>query len=299
MGGRAAALWVLCAIGAAAADYAGAAACQACHAAEYESQSKSAHAHALAPSAPGQPGDWAFGAGEQAITFVSRVDREHYRELSETWFRSLNGFATTPGHRDRAGVTSRIFDPAARILRCFACHSTGALSLDSDNRITPGEPGVRCEDCHGPGAAHVRDPAHNRVRNPAAMAAAQVNALCGQCHRLLLEDEREAADLHDPRNARNQPLWLGASACFRKSKTGLSCVRCHSPHAALEKSASAYDRACAGCHAAVRHTQPVATAACVECHMPAVQLENLAFRNHRIAIYAAGDPVVPVSEKRR
>ena len=30
--------------------------------------------------------------------------------------------------------------------------------------------------------------------------------------------------------------------------------------------------------------------------MPAVRFENLTFRNHRIAVYAAGDPV---NEKRR
>jgi hypothetical protein len=290
---------LVCAASACAADYAGADTCKACHPAEYEAQSKSAHAHALAPSPAGQPGDWAFGAGEQAITFLSRVDSEHYRELGETWYRSLNGYGITPGHRDRAGVTSRIFDPAARILRCFACHSTGPLALDADNRITPSELGVRCEVCHGPGAAHARDPAHNRVRNPAAMPAAQLNTFCGQCHRLLLEDEREATDLRDPRNSRNEPLWLSASACFRQSKTGVSCVRCHSPHEAIEKSAAAYDRVCAGCHAGTRHAQPVGEQACVECHMPAVRFENLAFRNHRIAVYAAGDPVRPVSERRR
>jgi hypothetical protein len=64
-----------------AADYVGTEACRKCHAAEYEAQSHSAHAHALlSPSTSSQPDDWAFGAGTHAITFVSRVDRENYRE---------------------------------------------------------------------------------------------------------------------------------------------------------------------------------------------------------------------------
>src|ERR1700722_18999116 len=87
-----------------AADYVGAAACGKCHAAEFRAQSESAHAHALAPSSDTQPGDWAFGAGAQAITFVSRVDREKYREHGETWYRAIGGYALTPGHSNTAGV---------------------------------------------------------------------------------------------------------------------------------------------------------------------------------------------------
>ncbi len=63
-----------------ASDYAGAGACANCHAAEAEVQAKSAHAHAIARSSREQPGDWAFGAGEQAITFARRLDPEHYLE---------------------------------------------------------------------------------------------------------------------------------------------------------------------------------------------------------------------------
>ena len=153
--------------------------------------------------------------------------------------------------------------------------------------------------CHGPAVAHTRDPVHNRVRNPAARTAVELNTFCGQCHRLILEDDREATDVRDPRNSRNEPLWLAASACFRNSKGGLSCLQCHSPHEPLERNMSAYNRVCASCHAAPRHSQSIREQACVECHMPAIQFENLAFRNHRIAVYSPADPVVPLSAKRR
>jgi len=280
---------------AAAADYAGAQACKTCHPTEFEAQSRSAHARALAPSAAGQPGEWAFGAGVQAITFVSRVDRERYLEHGETWFRALNGYGITPGHRDSRGMTFRIFDPVARILRCFACHSTGPLALgETDDRIVPSEMGVRCEVCHGPAAQHAADPARYHPRNPGALAAAELNALCGKCHGVALEPDQEATNLRDPRNSRNQPLWLSASACFRKTKGGIACVACHAPHEPMETRPAAYDAACRNCHSAPRHSVAVSAQACVECHMPAVPFQNLAFRNHRIAVYAPRDPVQPL-----
>ena len=126
--------------------YVGAAICGKCHSAEFDLQSASAHARTLAPSAAGQPGDWAFGAGAQAITFLSREDREHYRELGQTWYRELNGYGITPGHSNLNGISFRLFDPDARILRCFACHSTGPLTLGDDDRILPHEPGRALRD---------------------------------------------------------------------------------------------------------------------------------------------------------
>ena len=85
-------------------EYAGANACKACHAAQYELQSRSEHARALAKSKPEQPGEWAFGSGLQAITFVSRADQESYLEHGESWFRELKDYARTPGHRSNAGM---------------------------------------------------------------------------------------------------------------------------------------------------------------------------------------------------
>ncbi len=281
-----------------AADYAGAEVCRNCHAAQYELQSRSAHARTLARSTSTQPGDWAFGAGEQAITFVSRVGRDHYREHGETWYRSLNGYSLTPGHQNAAGVQFRIFDPDARILRCFACHSTGPVTLGKQDEIVPHELGVRCEVCHGAAAAHAGDPVKNRPRNPARMTAVELNSFCATCHHITLEDGKESKDLRDARNVRSQPLRLAASACFQKGRGRLTCLTCHSPHAPLERNAAAYDRACQGCHAAPRHSRRVA-GACTECHVPVVRQGNLAFVNHRIAVYGSADPLVPAGVKPR
>lgn len=278
---------------AAAPDYAGAAACRACHPAEYAEQSSSAHAHALDRSKPPQPGEWAFGAGEQAITFVSRVDADNYLELGKSWYRRLNGMALTPGHQNAGGVRYRIFDPSAAVLRCFACHSTGPISVDAQDTIVPRELGVRCEVCHGPSAEHVRDPKRSHPSNPRTLSADQLNDLCGACHRMPAA-AGSATDLRNPWNARHQPLMLALSACFRKSGGRLTCFTCHAPHAPLEQKLAAYDAVCSNCHATPRHMRPIRGHACAECHMPAARpLPNLAFANHRIAIYAPADPMLP------
>jgi len=280
-----------------ASDYAGAAACRSCHQTEFESQSATGHAKSLSRSRPGQPGDWAFGAGTQAITFVSRLDRENYLEHGESWFTRLDHFGPTPGHRAPGGVRYRIFDPAAGILRCFSCHSTGGVSLDAEGAIQPAELGVRCEDCHGPSAGHAAEPEKVRAMNPARLSAAQISDLCGACHRMAM-GATASPRLSDPWNARHQPLMLAASSCFAGSKGGLSCLSCHRPHIGVERHPSAYDGACRRCHPAQRHTVATAGRVCTECHMPAVKpVPGLSFANHRIAVYAPTDPLNPVRRR--
>ena len=276
-----------------AADYAGADSCRPCHAANFTSQSATAHARALAPSTPSQQGDWAFGAGLQAITFVTRIDRESYREDGLTWFRATDGYGITPGQRDEKGVVFRTFDPGARILSCFACHSTGPLTIGKEEQVIPHELGIRCEVCHGPGSAHVADPTHNKLRTPAQLTAVAMNRFCGQCHRTDSETGEEITDLRDPRNARDQTLRLASSACFQRSNGRLNCMMCHPPHQDLNRNAASYDARCQGCHAAKVHRQAVSGQACVSCHMPRVVDGPLAFSNHRIAVYGAGSALVP------
>ena len=283
-------------------SYAGAEACRPCHAANFTSQSNTSHARALAPSSPPQPGDWAFGAGLQAITFVTRIDRESYREDGLSWYRSLNGYAITPGQHDEKGVVFRTFDPGARILTCFACHSTGPLSIGKDEEVIPHELGVRCEVCHGParGArqrSRPQSPAHSRATDrrwhESLLRPVPPHRFRNRAKRL--------TDLRDPRNARDQTLRLAASACFLRSNGRLNCLTLPRPAPGTGSRMPRRMTRAARPATPTRRIgsrwpgKPAYRATCRAYRMA----RYLTFANHRIAVYAPANPLVPVSARPR
>lgn len=273
----------------AAQTYTGAAVCAGCHARIAESQSQTGHAGALKK----EENRWAFGSGLQAITYVSQVDEDTYLEHGLSWYRRANGLDLTPGHRNREGVRYRTFSPEAAILRCFQCHSTGKLRLAEGRKIEPAEPGVRCEACHGPGGDHIRDPARSKPRNPVQLSAAEINQLCGECHRMPPAAGVET-NWDNPWNARHQPVYLSQAACFQKSGGRMSCLTCHSQHSS--DAIDANER-CMGCHQTPRHQTAAAGKTCVNCHMPDVAPSGLLrFANHWIGVYGA-NPLRPVQQR--
>ena len=271
-------------------QFAGSQACQPCHVEQYRKHEKSGHAHALAVATAGGRGEWAFGAGAKAVTWVSRVDAETYIEHGLSAYPAAKTIGLTPGHKDASGRRYRTLDSQATVLRCFRCHTTGPLALEESGRIVPAELGVGCESCHGPGAAHVKEGgARSSIFNPGQLSAASLNDYCGACH-------RKADDISDwskSWNVRHQPAYLSQSACFRMSGK-VSCLTCHDQHGVLEKQPAAYDQKCAGCHLQVHHRTPTASRSCVDCHMPQVRTDaNLRFSNHWIGVYGQGGNLVP------
>ncbi|MFN0102274.1 MAG: multiheme c-type cytochrome [Bryobacteraceae bacterium] len=256
---------------------------------QYNAQSKTAHARALAY----EGGTWKFGSGLQAITPVSRVNEELYKEHGLTKYTRTKREALTPGHKNTVGVAYRVYDPGAQILKCFQCHSTGRLSLDPALGIQPFELGVRCESCHGPGAGHAKSPSKTNIFQPKMLNGAGVNAQCGNCHRQPPAPGQDI-DWSDAWNARHQPVSFSQSACFRKSEGKLTCFTCHDPHGAKP----ARVEACAGCHPTQRHSRPPAKSrTCVSCHMPLVKPSpDLQFANHWIGVYPPGGNLLPITK---
>jgi hypothetical protein len=277
------------------AQFVGSAVCGDCHPAQYRTQSKSGHAHALSLAPAGGPGHWAFGAGAKAITYVSQADEDWYVEHGLSYYPAGKRMAPTPGHADGADLRFRTFDPVASVLRCFRCHSTGPLRLGPGYSVEPSEPGVHCESCHGGGAAHVTSKgAPGTILNPKRLSAAELNEYCGACHRKPPEAGEES-DWTNSWNVRHQPTYLNRAACFRKSAGTLSCLTCHDPHTPLSHVAADYDKRCAGCHHAVKHRTPVGSQHCVGCHMPQVNTSaQLQFTNHWIGVYSKGNRLIPV-----
>ena len=267
-----------------AADYAGSDACKACHPAEYAAQSKSAHARALAKGEP----EWAFGAGQQAITYVSQIDGDTYLEHGLSYYPATKSKALTPGHATSEGVKYRTFDPSSAILRCFQCHSTGPLSIAEGRKIAVSEMGIRCEGCHGPAAEHVTAKGGRfTVFNPKLLNGAGANDFCGACHRKPPRPD-EDTEWSNPWNVRHQPVYLSQSSCFIKSAGSLTCMTCHEPH-----SGKTID-SCASCHQGVKHKAAVAGKTCASCHMPRAKAgDRLSFANHWIGVYPPGNTLRP------
>ncbi len=257
--------------------------------------------------------EWAFGAGEQAVTFVGHPDKDRYVEHHFSYYAPTESLATTPGHRDvpargpedALGVYYPTFGPEPAIMRCFQCHSTGPLALGDDGfSLQPRELGIRCEACHGPGRRHVEaiasgdlEQARAAVDNPARLGGGELLQFCGACHRPPASTG-EVIDWSDPWNVRHQPVYLSRSACVQPSGQALACMRCHDPHQPLSREAARDDGRCLDCHA--DRTPPVAICrqasglACASCHMPSVKPQgNLRFTNHWIGIYDRDRPLRP------
>lgn len=254
------------------------------------------------------PIEWAFGSGEQAVTFVSRISKDWYLENYFSYYAAIKSLGPTPGQEilrpekleEAVGLLYKTTDPNTGIVGCFECHSTGPVSIDQDGEVLPAELGVRCEVCHGPGSLHVKTGAKQLILNPKRMSASQLNEFCGRCHRAP-GSPGTVTDWNNEWNIRHQPIYLSQSACFSKSQGALSCLTCHQPHEALRQNdASFYAERCLACHDA--QTQPPAPvcetaseSSCIDCHMPRVSPQAyLQFTNHWIGVYGAGAKLRPV-----
>lgn len=260
------------------------------------------------------PVEWAFGAGDQAVTFVSRINSDWYLEHYFSFYAALGRMAPTPGQAvlqpktlpEAMGLPYKASDSSTGIEGCFECHSTGPVNVDSQIGFQPFEAGVRCEACHGGGREHVTAATSGEARrikhsigNPRRLSATALNEFCGRCHRPP-NSPGASVDWSYAWNVRHQPVYLSQSKCMQKSDGKLSCFTCHEPHEPLHKSIDAYNARCVDCHSGQGMRQPASICRvenrsnCVDCHMPRVSPQAaLRFTNHWIGIYERGSKLKP------
>jgi DmsE family decaheme c-type cytochrome len=146
---------------------------------------------------------------------------------------------------------------------CVACHSDVADHLAKTPHGTNAFDhlsNLGCETCHGPAAAHTEDPDNPDLRPRVdKLTAAQQSAVCATCH-----------------DGSAQFFWKGSKHQTR----GLSCLSCHSVHAAKSQkaqlTAATEAEQCFTCHKDVRaetwknshHPIREGKISCADCHNP-------------------------------
>jgi len=256
---------------------------------------------------------WAFGTGRVGQSYLFKKQNPDFFEARVTYFETLGTIDFTPSRAllSPSGIEEAMDRPVgqAEVMRCFGCHTT-ASSIGGQFDETHLVPGVTCEACHGPGAAHVqamaaRTPSSSQVVKPAIFNSGHLNPadavdFCGACHGTWWDVK--LAGVKGVSSARSAPYRLVTSKCWGKvGDARLTCTACHDPHEQLQTDAAAYDNACLNCHAnslatgkAAKHDAPacpVATSRCTTCHMVKVYVPEMHdnFTDHRIRIAKAGE----------
>ncbi len=282
------------------ASYVGSSTCAGCHSDIAEVFFNSGHANILNPVVDGQPPEYPFtevselpdgwtwddvayvvGGYNWKAQFVNQdgyiITDEPNASGNEEYLNQYNFANPIVGTEAEwvayhSGEVEKPYD-------CSTCHTTG-YSPNGNQDDLPGligtwsEPGIMCEECHGPGGLHVQNP------QGVQMQIDRDSEQCSQCHRPGEVEPVNASDgfiqLHDQ-----------YPDLFQSKHLVLDCVICHDPHKGVvqlrmdEELPNTRTR-CEECHAEQASFQDSvihpAAAECIDCHMP------------RMAKSAAGNP---------
>jgi hypothetical protein len=146
---------------------------------------------------------------------------------------------------------------------CGTRHTSG-YSKDGRQDGLPGIvgtwafPGITCEECHGPGAAHANDPRKANIKVDRSPAA------CGKCHIRGVGEKIPAGGGFIQHHEQYNEYLAGPHA------GKVECATCHDPHKRAEVSIR---KQCADCHASqakdyAGSKMALSGVTCVQCHMP-------------------------------
>jgi hypothetical protein len=254
------------------------------------------------------PAVWAFGF-KNGQTYVLEKDGAYF-ESRLSFFTKIQSLDITPGQSPE--VPEEVESALGRKMgideaeRCFRCPTTAAVTskVFESEKATPG---VTCEACHGPGAAHVASMTANdpeqatAIMDPVDLSPSDSVDFCGACHSTwadVVETHRKIGLAR----IRFEPYGLEQSRCRGTSgDRRITCVACHDPHQPLVHEPSAYDSKCLACHGlrtesggehAAKTVCKVAANNCVTCHMPKYELPAMhaLFTDHDIRVVRASAP---------
>ena len=296
------------------AEYVGMESCSECHQDIYDTFIQTGHPWKLTPVVDGQPPEYPFtevpeppeGYTWDDISYVIGgynwkarfINKEGYiitdapGQSGNADYLNQYNFAN-PIVGTEAGWTTYHSGEENLPYDCGSCHTTG-YSPEGNQDGLPGivgtwtEPGVRCEECHGPGSLHVENPRGVR------MFVDRDAELCGQCH---LRGDPEAINASGGFIQHHEQY----EELFQSKHAILDCVQCHNPHTGVVQLRQAGVQTtrtqCENCHfeqAKFQNSEdhPEFEVACIDCHMPRIVKSAVAnpdtftgdIRSHLMAI---------------
>jgi hypothetical protein len=223
---------------------------------------------------------WIVGAG--ANGFGGLVQRgASLFEAPLSYYSTPQKWEPSPGYEQQDTGFNR---PV--LAGCISCHVGRPAPADQDTGKFGPVPflqaSIGCENCHGPGAAHVQAMKAGGSRstgvhivNPDRLSADLENDICMSCHEagdsrvprpgktyqdfrpgtpldkavsiLMVPIKRDAPDAHDHVQ---HYFEMSMSKCFRASSRQLRCATCHDPHVepSREEAPDYFNRKCMNCH---------------------------------------------------
>ena len=235
--------------------------------------------------------DWIIGAGENGFGGLVKAG-DYVFQAPLSFYSKAQRWELSPGYELGNSGFNRPILPG-----CISCHSGRPNPTSEGNGHFANPPfselAIGCENCHGPGLAHVlahqvgfendqgRD---SSIVNPASLTPALANNICISCHqtgdvRVLkpgkyFRDFRPGRPLDDtlsilmvPPN-RNAPpqqdllehyYSMTLSKCYRASGEKLSCISCHDPHLEPTRAEAPeyFKKKCMACHSEKSCTLPL------------------------------------------
>jgi hypothetical protein len=274
------------------AEYVGSAKCGECHDKLYETFMKSGHPYKLSKIVDGKPPQYPFtevsdppeGYTWNDISYVIGgyawkarfMDLKGYiitdvpgATISNTEYLNQYNFANPVVGKEAGWVKYNSGVPQLKY-NCGSCHTTGYKPTGNQDGMegivgTWAEPGIQCEECHGPGSLHADNPYGIAVkvdRDP---------ELCGKCHRRGAVEAVDAKGGFIEHHEQYEEL-------FQSKHITLDCVTCHDPHTLvvqLRKAGGQTTRTqCANCHFKQAQNQKnekhEGFVDCIDCHMPRI-----------------------------
>ncbi len=263
--------------------------------------------------------------GKNVYYFLTPLERGRLQVLPVAYDVRRNGWFDTSAsgmrhfadiHEQRVGWRDPLYTFNTSCYGCHVSQLSTNYDLDTDTYHTRWtEPGINCETCHGPSAAHVRaclampkgqKPADLKIIVTRTFTPDQHIASCSSCHAkasVLTDNYRpgdrffdyfdlvtlESPDYYpDGRDLGENYTYTGwlMNRCAASSK--LHCVICHTSSGRYRFPGGKADQACLPCHEQrvknpaphTHHKPESAGSRCVSCHMPKTDFANMQRSDH-------------------